>query len=237
MASDFFISCEHKDIPWAEWIDWNLESFGYTSIILLKDFDADTPDYYKKMHDALNESKVFVAVYSWQYAHSDRWPAEWHTAYVKDPLGEKGLFIPVRIEAVQKEGLLLPFESVDIFGMNEEQAGNKLRGSMLKVFGGTVTDTVPPHPKPPFPGIYKTIEDKPEEDISLNEEEAVALLAKKAKVAADDSAVQLVRALGLSSKNIKTAAKYIYENSITSSDALEIVKENGAEIFNLMEDE
>jgi hypothetical protein len=235
MASDFFISCEQKDIPWAEWIDWNLESFGYTSIILLKDFDADTPDYYHKMHDALNSSKVFVAVYSWQYAHSDRWPAEWHTAYVKDPLGEKKLFIPVRIEAVQKEGLLLPFESVDIFGMNEEQARNKLRGSMLKVFGDLVTDTVPPHQKPPFPGIYKTIEDKTENDQTLSEADAVALLVKKAKVAADSLAASLVNALGLSSVSINNAAKYIYENSISSADALEIIRENGADIFNTME--
>ena len=232
MASDFFISCEKKDIPWAEWIDWNLESFGYTSIILLKDFDEDTPDYYKKMHDALNDSKVFVAVYSWQYAHSDRWPAEWHTAYVKDPLGEKGLFIPVRIEAVQKEGLLLPFESVDIFGMSEEQARNKLRNSMLKVFKGEVTETIPPHSKPPFPGVFKSIEDAPDEDALLNEEAAVALLAKKAKTAADGAALELVKALGLSSKNINNAAKYIYENSITIAEALDIVRENGADVFN-----
>jgi hypothetical protein len=236
MASDFFISCEKKDIPWAEWIDWNLESFGYTSIILLKDFDEDTPDYYKKMHDALNDSKVFVAVYSWQYAHSDRWPAEWHTAYVKDPLGEKGLFIPVRIEAVQKEGLLLPFESVDIFGMSEEQARNKLRNSMLKVFKGAVTETVPPHTKPPFPGVFKSIEDKPEEDAPLNEEEAVALLAKKSKTAADGAALELIKALGLSSKNVNNAARYIYENSITIAEALDIVRENGAEVFSTMEE-
>jgi len=231
MASDFFISCEKKDIPWAEWIDWNLESFGYTSIILLKDFDEDTPDYYKKMHDALNEAKVFVAVYSWQYAHSDRWPAEWHTAYVKDPLGEKGLFIPVRIEAVQKEGLLLPFESVDIFGMSEEQARNKLRNSMLKVFKGAVTETVPPNAKPPFPGVYKSIEDAPDKDALLNEEEAVALLAKKAKTAAGGAALELAKALGLSSKNISNAARYIYENSITIAEALDIVRENGADVF------
>ena len=137
----------------------------------------------------------------------------------------------MRIEAVQKEGLLLPFESVDIFGMSEDQARNKLRNSMLKTFKGAVTETVPPHPKPPFPGVFKSIEDAPDEDALLNEEEAAALLAKKARTAADGAALELVKALGLSSKNVNNAARYIYENSITCAQALEIVRENGAGVF------
>ena len=66
----------------------------------------------------------------------------------------------------------------------------------------------------------------------MTEEEAVALLAKKAKTAADGAALALVKALGLSSKNVNNAARYIYENSITCAEALDIVRENGAEVFN-----
>jgi hypothetical protein len=235
MALDFFISCEDADRPWAEWIGWTLESFGYSTVVLLKDLDPADPDYYKKMHNALTDSRVFIAVYSYEYAHSDRWPAEWHTAYVKDPLGEKGLFIPVRIEGVKKEGLLVPFESVDVFGLNEEQARVKCRNTLLRSFSDIRTETAPKGAKPPFPGSFKTFEAPKDEDRVLDEAAAAALLSGKTKLAADQNAAVIAKRLKYSSKSIARAAKYILENSISYAECIEILEENGDDVFDNIE--
>jgi hypothetical protein len=231
MALDFFISCEDVDRPWAEWIGWTLESFGYSTVVLLKDLDPAAPDYYKKMHNALTDSKAFIAVYSYRYAHSERWPAEWHTAYVKDPLGEKSLFIPVRIEGVKKEGLLVPFESVDLFGLSEEQARVKCRNTLLRAFTDIRTETAPKDEKPPFPGSFKTYEAPHDEDRIRDEAEAVNFLVKKTKLAADKNASLVAERLKYSSKRLANAAQYICENSISYAECITILSENGDDVF------
>ena len=37
-AVDFFISYTKADLPWAEWIAWQLEAAGYTTLLQAWDF-------------------------------------------------------------------------------------------------------------------------------------------------------------------------------------------------------
>jgi hypothetical protein len=231
MEIDFFVSSDDDDMPWAEWIAWTLESFGYSVFALLRDMEFSADRYYQKLHDALNESKIFIAVYSQNYAHSDRWPSEWHTAYVKDPLGEKGLFIPVRIEAVKKEGLLVPFPSVDIFGLSEEQARTKLKNTVLKALDQGRGEISPKKAKPPFPGEFKKIEDAPREDRVLDENAAAEFLAARTKQTTNSASALLAKRLGFSSERLGNAARYINENSISYGECIEILDENGDDVF------
>jgi TIR domain len=39
---DFFISYTSADLPWAEWIAWELEAAGYTTLIQAWDFRPGT---------------------------------------------------------------------------------------------------------------------------------------------------------------------------------------------------
>ena len=53
---DFFISYTKADQSWAEWIAWQLESEGYTTVIQVWDFHAGS-NFVSEMQQAAAETK------------------------------------------------------------------------------------------------------------------------------------------------------------------------------------
>ena len=151
-TKDFFISYSNIDENWAVWIAWQLEEAGYTTDIQAWDFGAGS-DFVEKMHDATINAERTIAVLSNDYLKSAFAQAEWRVAFSRDPRGEKGMLVPVRVGECSPEGLLRSRVYIDLVGLTPALAKNKL----LKGIGQDRAKPVlksrqKPDKKPTFPG-------------------------------------------------------------------------------------
>ncbi len=104
-AKDFFISYTAVNEPWARWIAVTLENAGYTTLIQAFDFRPGQ-DFLHKMQEATSSAARTIAVLSPAYFGSTFGGVEWRAAFAKDPTGEQGLLIPVRVQPCEPPGLL-----------------------------------------------------------------------------------------------------------------------------------
>lgn len=132
---DFFISYISADLQWAEWIAWQLEEEGYTTIIQAWDFPAGG-NFVLLMQNALEQAERMIALISPGYFIGVYTMLEWAAAFTIDPTGEKGTLIPVRVEKCELKGLQKPMIYIDLFGVNKVAAKNtllqKIRQSIRK---------------------------------------------------------------------------------------------------------
>src|SRR5260370_15009929 len=110
---DFFISYTHVDQPWAEWIAWNLEKAGYSTIIQIWDFRPGG-NFVLNMDQATKDAERTIAVLSLDYFASGFTPSEWAAAFRRDPRGKLGLILPIRVRQCDVEGLLGQVVYVDL---------------------------------------------------------------------------------------------------------------------------
>ncbi len=160
---DFFISYTARDRQWAEWIAWELEEAGYSVQIQAWDFVGN---WVLLMNDAMRETTRTIAVLSPNFFDSRYTASEWANAFRLDPTGEKDLLIPVRVAEVELSGIFAQLTYVDLVGVPEEEASERL----LKRVRG---ERGKPSKKPAFPvasQASRTIVTKPaypayEEDV------------------------------------------------------------------------
>ncbi len=147
---DFFISYTRVDRPWAEWIAWQLEQAGFETVVQAWDFRPGS-NFVVGMDRASKDAERTLAVLSPDYLKSVNATAEWAAAFARDPAGEKGRLLPVRVREVELEGLLAQVVYVDLVGLGEAAARQRLLKDLAR--GGTRPSTPPPFPgRPPFPG-------------------------------------------------------------------------------------
>jgi hypothetical protein len=100
---DFFISYTAVNRPWAEWIAVQLEAAGYSTVLQAWDFRPGS-DFLHQMQQATSTAGRTIAVLSPAYFGSKFSEAEWRAAFVKDPTGEAGLLVPVRVQECAPPG-------------------------------------------------------------------------------------------------------------------------------------
>lgn len=163
---DFFISYTQADRDWAEWIAWQLVEAGYTATIQAWDFQPGF-SFVTEMHKAASTADRTIAVLSPDYLDSRFPQAEWGAAFVTDPKGEKGTLLPVRVRECKPGGLLSQIIYVDLVGLSEQTAREKLLAAARP---GRPKPTTPPifpgSLKPAYPGHAKTPAVLPEVSIS-----------------------------------------------------------------------
>jgi hypothetical protein len=121
-AADFFVSYTNADRAWAEWIAWQLEAEGYRVVVQAWDFRPGT-DFVEQMHQVVEQVERTIAVLSLAYLDSAFGGAEWRAVFAKDPTGEHGLLLPVRVEEVEPPGLLRTRIYVDSSGRTQTTRG------------------------------------------------------------------------------------------------------------------
>lgn len=121
----FFISYNHADRAWAEWIAWQLEQAGYSIVIQAWDFHAGS-NFVIEMHKGLAAAERVIAVLSPQYLASHFTQSEWTAAFARDPTGAQGTLVPVRVRECDLQGLLPQIVYVDLVGLDESDARDKL---------------------------------------------------------------------------------------------------------------
>jgi tetratricopeptide (TPR) repeat protein len=141
---DLFVSYTAADRRWAQWIAWQLEQDGYTTRIQAWDFGPGS-DFIEQMQQAVIHTERTIVVLSPAYLESRFGGAEWHAVFTKDPTGEQGLLVPVRVAEVEPPGLLASRVYVDLVGLDESAA----RTALLDGLRGTGTR---PPTAPRFPG-------------------------------------------------------------------------------------
>ncbi|WP_219375168.1 toll/interleukin-1 receptor domain-containing protein [Bacillus mycoides] len=144
---DFFISYNHNDEKYAEWISWILEDAGYTTIVQAWDFKSGN-NFAVLMHQAASKSKHTLALVSDNYLGSQFTLPEWISAFADDPTGEHQKLIPVRIQDIKLEGLLKQILYIDLVEKGPEEA-------TAAILEGVQTKRKKPTTPPPFPGIIQ----------------------------------------------------------------------------------
>jgi tetratricopeptide (TPR) repeat protein len=145
--TDFFISYNQADRDWAEWIAWQLEEKGYTSVIQAWDFRGN---FVLEMDKAAKEAERTIAVLSPDYVQALFTQPEWAAAFAQDPTSEKNKLIPVRVKEIELKGLLAQISYVDFVRRNEPTAREML---LARVQGLRLKPSKPPRfPGEPLPG-------------------------------------------------------------------------------------
>jgi outer membrane protein assembly factor BamB len=142
---DFFVSYNRADRQWAEWIAWQLEAAGYTTIIQAWDFRPGS-NFIIEMQRAAEQALRTVAVLSPDYLRALYTQPEWAAAIAQDPTGEKRTLLPVRVRKCELQGLLSQVVYIDLAGLAEEVAREKL-------LAGAKQGRAKPATAPGFPGI------------------------------------------------------------------------------------
>jgi TIR domain len=133
-GADYFVSYASADRAWAEWIAWQLEAEGYTVVVQAWDF-APGRDRAHEMQYATAPAERVVAVLSPSYLASLHGEAEWRAFYAKDPSGERGLLLPVRVSDVEPPRLLKTRIYVDLVGRDPSSARATLLAAARRIRG------------------------------------------------------------------------------------------------------
>lgn len=141
-TKDFFVSYNKADRQWAEWIAWELEAAGYGVIIQAWDFAGN---FVLEMDRAHREAARTVAVLSPDYLEAMYTKPEWAARFAQDPTGRDDRLIPVRVREVELEGLLAQIVYVDLLGLSEAEASERLLQRARR-------ERAKPARRPTFPG-------------------------------------------------------------------------------------
>ncbi len=169
--SKVFVSYNKEDRKWAEWIGWLLEENGYQITIQAWDFKAGS-NFVLEMQRATENTDCTVAVLSPDYLDAFFTHPEWTAAFARDPKGEKGTLIPVRVRECDVKGLLGTIIYIDLVGLEEEEAKAVLiRDVSRKRKKPDKPPAFPPQTVPGTPRAVRTVTGKPvfpAEHISLS---------------------------------------------------------------------
>jgi tetratricopeptide (TPR) repeat protein len=219
---DFFISYTATDRAWAEWIAWQLEAAGSATVLQAWDFQPGS-DFVHHMQQATQQADRTIAVLSAAYFGSQFGEAEWRVAFAKDPTGESGVLVPVRVQACDPPGLLATRVYVDLVGLDEAAALERLlaglrggqrpgRPATAPVFPGVVAaEAVALRPAPVFPGPGPAISNlAPRNPNFTGRSELLAALASS--LASGTTAVVAAHGLGGMGKS-QLALEYCYQHA------------------------
>jgi hypothetical protein len=140
---DFFLSYQQADRAWAEWIAWQLEGAGHSVLFQGWDFVPGT-NWVKLMQDGVSHSARVIVVLSPAYITSVFGAAEWQAVWIHDPDGAKRRVIPVRIADCERPGLLAGIVGVDLFGVPEPKALQRLQDAIQRALAGRGKPLNPP---------------------------------------------------------------------------------------------
>lgn len=118
---DFFVSYNGKDEQWAEWIAWQLEEAGYSTVIQVWDFRPGG-NFVLDMQRAAEEAERTIAVLSQNYLDAMYTQPEWTAAFAQDPTGAKKTLLPVRVQECNLKGMLSQIVYIDLVDKPEDEA-------------------------------------------------------------------------------------------------------------------
>jgi len=160
---DFFISYADADRTWAEWIAWQLEEAGYSTVLQAWDIRPGS-NFVLEVDQATQEAERTIAVLSPEYLNGSYTKAEWAAAFRRDPTGEQGLLLPIHVRECKHQltGLLGSIAYIDLVGLDDMSLACEalLKGVQLERAKPAAQPGFPagaPHSQPEqprFPGAF-----------------------------------------------------------------------------------
>jgi tetratricopeptide (TPR) repeat protein len=155
---DVFISYTGRDWGWASWLDFTLREAGYTTKVQGYDFMVGK-SFVNAMDEALKQSRLVACLLSPAYLDSRWCGEEWQVALLKEKL------LPLRIAECDLDGLLAPRAYLDLVGVAEVEARERIVAELKKRYGEDPRPKVKPafprsavaSPGPRFPGSLPAI--------------------------------------------------------------------------------
>lgn len=144
----YFISYNHRDRHWAEWVAWTIEDLGYKTVIQAWDF-LPGKSWVHEMQTQVAGCKAVVCVLSENFLDSEFTAAEWEAAFATDPLGQRRRLIPLRVSECEVQGFLQTRIYVDLVGKDRDGCRDAIRRALTGERGK-------PASEPTFPGAAGT---------------------------------------------------------------------------------
>jgi hypothetical protein len=132
---DFFISFTGADRPWATWLMAELEAAGYHTVSQLRDFVAGG-NFMADMRQAAANAQRTLGVLSPSALQSGFVQQEWDQRLAQDPRGRGRALVLVRVEECRPEELLGPVLYIDLVGLDEAAARQRLREEVAAAIAG-----------------------------------------------------------------------------------------------------
>ena len=121
---DFFISFNKADIASAQLLrDW-LEDAGHSTFMQQPDFHAGS-NFVLKMDEGVKTCRRVIALLSADYLAAEFTQPEWAAFFAKDPRGELGLVVAVRVSPCKIDGLLGTIRYIDLAEINADERRDK----------------------------------------------------------------------------------------------------------------
>lgn len=153
---DFFVSYSSSDKDWAEWIAYQLEANGFTTIIQAWDWGPGS-NFIWEMQKAARDCERTIIVLSPAFLSAIYTQPEWTQAFRRDPTGEKRILIPVRVKECELEGFFGPLVYID-FLKEKPPEDSDLRSHLIKaLIEGVNLDRKKPTTEPPLPTLLRTV--------------------------------------------------------------------------------
>jgi TIR domain len=144
-VEDFFISYAEADCSWAEWVAWQVEHAGFTTILQAWDFRVGT-DWALNMKQAAQQSTYTIAILSEDYLKSRNAQKEWAAAFASDRL------LPIRVKPVE----LLGFDKTTIYLDLVNKTEDEAKSELTRLYKGLSGERGPRTP-PTYPGSSATV--------------------------------------------------------------------------------
>ncbi|MCX6842180.1 MAG: FxSxx-COOH system tetratricopeptide repeat protein [candidate division WOR-3 bacterium] len=210
---DFFISYNHNDRDWAEWIAWQLDNAKYAVILQAWDFRPGT-DFVAAMDESARLCKRTIAVISPDYPASVYTRREWAAAMSSAP----GKLLPVVVRNCQLVGRLTSTIHVDLTGLGEVAARNallkgvkrsRIKPKVAPAFPSPADRTVPSQPR--YPTTLPTVWNVPYRRNShfASRDKLIGELRTALTSGRPTSATQVIKGLGGIGKT-QLAVEYAY---------------------------
>ncbi len=151
---DFFISYNNADQQWAEWIAWELEAAGYTTVVQSWDFRPGS-NFALEMHSASQAANRTIAILSPDYLEAPYTLAEWAAAFSDDPTAKQGKLLPIRVRECDPAGLLRQIVYIDLVGLSAEDAKEVLLKGVTR--GRSKPSSAPLFPSAATPAAAKSV--------------------------------------------------------------------------------
>ncbi len=153
---NFFVSYSSLDKEWAEWIAYQLEEHGYTTVIQAWDWGAGN-NFIWEMQNAARICERTIIVLSPAFLGALYTQPEWTQAFRRDPTGEKRLLIPIRVSECELEGFFGPLVYIDFLKEKPPEVSD-LRNHLIKeLLDGVKLDRKKPATEPPVPTLRRTM--------------------------------------------------------------------------------
>src|SRR5260370_1450549 len=108
-----------------EWIAWRLEEAGYSTCLQSRD-DPRAVDFVERVRPATLRAERTIVLLSPEYLVGVLSLDDWQETFAKDPSGEKGLVVPLCVDATNASNLLPEVACIDLVGLNVREVQKRL---------------------------------------------------------------------------------------------------------------